>query len=90
MDKRYYSYLADMKLKATEYRIVLVLLTKPYTAAQLVKETGIAKGNTSRYIKKLKKLGSIEIDSIQGSNKYYKAVCDMRKLMELMPGQIEL
>ena len=43
MDKRYYSYLADMKLKATEYRIVLVLLTKPYTAAQLVKETGIAK-----------------------------------------------
>ena len=51
MDKRYYRYLADMKLKATEYRILLVLLTKPYTAAQLVKETGIAKGNTSRYIK---------------------------------------
>lgn len=90
MDKRYYSYLANMQLKATEYRIVLVLLTRPYTAAQLVKETGIAKGNTTRYIKKLKSLGLIEIDRIEGSNRYYKAVCDMKKLMELMPGQIKL
>lgn len=90
MDHRYYRYLAQVNLKATEYKILLMLLTGPYTASQLVKEIGCMKGNTNRYIKKLKLLGLIELDRVEGSNQYYKAVCDMKKLTEIMPGQLKI
>lgn len=90
MDKRYYMHLAHSNLTANEYKILLMLLTDSYTASQLVKEIGKMKNNTDRHIRKLKSLGLIELDRVEGGNKYYKAVCDMKKLMEVMPGQLKL
>lgn len=90
MEKQYYTYLAHCKLKATEYKIILMLLVRPYTSSQLVKELGCMKDNTDKYIKKLKSHGLIEIDRIEGSNKFYKPVTDIKRLMEIMPGQMKI
>ncbi|WP_053983838.1 helix-turn-helix domain-containing protein [Niameybacter massiliensis] len=90
MDKQYYNYLAKCKLKATEYRIILILLVKPCTSSQLVKELGCMKNNTDRYIRNLKSHGLIEIDYIEGANKFYKPVTDIKKLMAIMPGQMKI
>ncbi|MHC1747474.1 MAG: winged helix-turn-helix domain-containing protein [Cellulosilyticaceae bacterium] len=90
MDSKYLMYLANADLKATEYKILLMLLTRPYTAAQIVQALGIMKGNTNRYMKNLENKGLIELDRVEGSNKFYRAVTDMKNLIEVMPGQTKL
>lgn len=90
MDKQYCSYLAQCKLKSTEYRIIFMLLVKSYTSSQLVKELGCMKNNTDKYIKNLKSHGLIEIDRIEGANKFYKPVTDIKKLTAIMPGQMKI
>ncbi|MEG0907025.1 MAG: winged helix-turn-helix domain-containing protein [Cellulosilyticaceae bacterium] len=90
MDRKYLVYLANAKLNATEYKIILLLLTGAYTATQVSSELKIMEQNKARHFKKLKGMGLIEVDDIEGRNKYYRAVTDMRKLVEVMPGQIKI
>lgn len=90
MDKVYYAYLAQCKLTAIEYKIVLMLLIKPYTSAQLERELGCMKSNAVKHMKKLKSLGLIELERTEGHNKFYKPVTDIKKLMAIMPGQLKI
>lgn len=90
MDSKYLVYLANANLNGTEYKIILLLLTKSYTATQVSNELKIMEQNKARYFKKLNGMGLIEVDHIEGRNKYYRAVTDMRKLVGVMPGQIKI
>ncbi|MBN9636896.1 MAG: winged helix-turn-helix transcriptional regulator [Achromobacter sp.] len=87
MNEKYLDYIARLDLKAYEYRILLLLAVKPYTPTQIVNELGVMKQNVNRYIQSLKGLGLIEVDRIEGRNKFYKSVTDIKKLKEFLPGQ---
>ena len=90
MDSKYLLHLAGADLKTTEYKIILMLLTKSYTASQLAAELGIMKQNKNRYIKRLKTMGLIQIERIEGRNVFYRAVTDIKALETIMPGQIKI
>lgn len=90
MDVKYLDYIARLDLKAYEYKILLLLLKKPYTPTQMVQELAVMKQNINRYIQSLKKIGLIEVDRIEGRNKFYRAVTDVKKLTEFIPGQMKI
>lgn len=90
MERKYLSYIARLDLKAYEYKILLMLLEKPYTQMNISVEIGIARQNVNKYIASLKRQGLLEVDRVEGRNKYYRPVTDMKKLVDIMPGQIKI
>lgn len=90
MDKKYLLYIANQDLTATEYKILLVLLTNTCTATQVSKQLGIISQNKDKYFKKLIGKRLIEVSHVDGRNKYYRSVIDMKKLEEVMIGQIKI
>lgn len=89
MDKRYLEYLAKSDLSTYHYKILLLLNIKPYSQAQLADELEILRQNAHRIIKELEARNLIEVDRIEGRNKFYRAVTNMKALPELIPGQIK-
>ena len=91
MNIEYLQYIAKVELSSVQcYKILLLLLTKEYTQAQLSKELGMKSQNTLKYVKELEAAKLIEVDRIEGRNKFYRAVQDVKKLKELIPGQTKL
>ena len=66
--------LAKHKFTGTQYRIMLVLMSdKPYTQSMLAKILEINNAqNLTPAIRELKKLGFLEIDRVEGNNKFLK------------------
>lgn len=77
MDKEYIKYIASVKLSSVQcYRILLTLSIEKYTQAQLCSLLDIRNQHISKYVKELESLNLIEVDRIEGRNKFYKAVTD--------------
>lgn len=91
MNEEYIRHLVKADLSsAYSFKILLLLNLKPYTQAQICVELGMHKGNLTRYIRELERLNLIEVDRIEGRNKFYKATTDMKKIHEVVPGQTKL
>lgn len=73
MNDRYIFFIATLKLTSYHYKILLILNTGAYTTSQLSDILGFSPPNVSKYLKELSEFGLIEVDKIQGRNKYYKA-----------------
>ena len=59
----------------THYKILFLLYRKSYTQVQLCKELGInSPQNITRILNQLIKEGFIEVDRIEGRNKFLRAV----------------
>ncbi|HBJ2623689.1 winged helix-turn-helix transcriptional regulator (plasmid) [Clostridium botulinum] len=81
MNLEYLQHIALAELSSTySYKILLLLLTKEYTQSQLCSILNIKKQNILKYIKELEHLNLIEVDRIEGRNKFYKAITDLEKL----------
>lgn len=90
MDKKYCEHIAKMDLRVTEYKMLLIAVGNTYTANQFALELGLSKSNMDKYIKSLKYKGLIELDRREGNNKFYRAVTDMKKLEQVMQGQMKI
>ncbi len=81
MNLEYLQHIALAELSSTySYKILLLLLTKEYTQSQLCSILNIKKQNILKYVKELEHLNLIEVDRIEGRNKFYKAITDLEKL----------
>ncbi|MDE6671545.1 MAG: hypothetical protein K2K16_05055 [Ruminococcus sp.] len=66
--------LARHKFTGTQYRIMLILMSdKPYTQSMLAEKLKINNAqNLTPAIRELKRLGFLEIDRVEGNNKFLK------------------
>lgn len=91
LDEKYLQYIAMVELSSVHcYKIIMLLLVKSYTQAQLASILDMKVQNVARYAKELKTKGMIEIERVEGRNIFYRAVTDTKKLQELIPGQTKL
>lgn len=78
MNNVYFEKLVSIELSSVQcYRILLLLLIKSYTQSQLSIKLNVKSQNILKYVKELEAANLIEIDRIEGRNKFYKAVKDI-------------
>lgn len=83
MDEKYIKYITSLKFSSVQcYRILLTLTIKICTQAQLCNLLEIRNQHIARYIKELEALNLIEVDRIEGRNKFYKAVTELNKIQQ--------
>lgn len=93
MNKKFLDYLgfiAKLDITTYHYKILLLLNIKSYNQAQLAEELNTYKQNMHKYMKELEALQLVEVDRIEGRNKFYKAVTDIDRLSRVIPGQTKL
>ena len=90
MNDKYLRYIALADISSGfSYKILLLLIEKECTQAQLAILLNIKRQNVPKYMKELGSLGLIEVDRIEGRNKFYRLVTDLNKIKEIIPGQIK-
>lgn len=68
MDKKYFEHIANIKeLGKYHYKILLLLMVRDYSQADISKLLDIKKQNVNRVFKDLEKLGLIEVKEKIGS-----------------------
>ncbi len=73
--QEYFSALAmQNSLTTYHYKVLLLLNVQPYTQAQLSNMLDIQRQNINRVVKDLEQMKLIEVDRIEGRNKFLKAV----------------
>lgn len=84
--------LAKHKFTGTQYRIMLILMSdKPYTQSMLAKVLEINNAqNLTPPIRELKRLGFLEIDRVEGNNKFLKIGENWKKFDEIDVNQLTL
>ena len=86
----YLEYIALQDLKTYHYKTLLMLLKCPLTQSMISNRLEIRKQNMNKITGDLERLGYIEVDRVEGRNKFYKIITDIEKLHTAMKGQIKL
>lgn len=86
----YLIYIAMLDLNAYDYKVLLLLMEKPYNQAALSDTLKTTRQSIHKCIKGLETKNLIEVDRQEGRNKYYRAVSDLEKLRQLIHGQTKL
>lgn len=89
-DAEYLKILALMDLKTYHYKILLILNSEPQNQAQIAKILNIQKQNIYKYIKYLERLNLIEVDRVEGKNKFYRIISNSDHIKNVIPGQIKI
>lgn len=74
---------------AYHYRVLMLLLTKSYTQAQLADKLGIKRQNVHRYIKELEEHDYILVDRVEGRNKFLKANTSVSSIRATLNEQVK-
>ena len=88
MKVEYIDYLTTLDISGQAFRILLALNIKNQTQSQIQSELSIQdKAQVNKLFKDLSNRGLIEISKVEGRNKFYKAVKDVKRLRINIPGQ---
>ena len=80
----YFEILATSNfITAYHYRVMLMLLTGNYTQTQIANNLHLKVQNVHTCVRDLEKQGLIEVDRIEGKNKFLKAVTSVKRVREL-------
>lgn len=91
MEKSYIGYLLDTDItSALAFKVLLLLTTGTYTQTQIGDRLDLHKQNTSKHIGVLLELGLIEVVKTEGKNKFYKAITNIDRLKNYIPGQTKM
>lgn len=90
MNKKLIEYVAlEPSLKGSHYKILLLLSIRPCNQSFISSSLGIKKQNINKCFKELLDFGLIEVDRIEGRNKFYKVISDVSKINDLpLKGQL--
>ena len=78
----YLTALSTADFTTYHYKILLLLAVQPMTQAQIADFLQTKKQNINKYASELTKLGLLEVDRIEGKNKFLKAVNSFPKANE--------
>ena len=82
LKNEYMKELVSERYTASQYMILLILWQdKPQTAVQMARTIGVHKQAMTKLLQELKEDGHIEVDRIEGRNKFYRA-CPNRQPKE--------
>jgi hypothetical protein len=91
VDTKYLEHLSLVDLSSAYcYKILMLLLIREYTQAQVSDLLKIQKQNTSKYFKELEHNHLIHRTRVEGKNIFFKAVTDVKMLKLNLPGQINI
>lgn len=88
MKTEYIDYLTTLDISGQSFRILLALNIKEHTQTQIQEKLNIQdKAQVNKLFKDLSNRGLIEISKVEGRNKFYKAVKDVKRPRINIPGQ---
>lgn len=88
MKVEYIDYLTTLDIGGQAFRILLALNIKERTQSQIQEKLSIQdKAQVNKLFKDLSNRGLIEISKVEGRNKFYKAIKDVKRLSINIPGQ---
>lgn len=88
MKVEYIEYLISLDISGQAFRILLALNIKEYTQSQIQEKLSIQdKAQVNKLFKDLSNRGLIEISKVEGRNKFYRAVTNIKRLKINIPGQ---
>lgn len=88
MKTEYIDYLTTLDISGQSFRILLALNIKEHTQTQIQEKLNIQdKAQVNKLFKDLSNRGLIEISKVEGRNKFYKSVKDVKRLRINIPGQ---
>lgn len=90
MNKNYIEYIAVQDLTTYHYKILLLLGARTLTQAQLCETLNVKKQNLHKYIKELETMNLIEVDRIEGRNKFYRSITNVNRLTGNIKGQTKI
>lgn len=90
MKNEYIEYLSTLNLSGLSFRVLMLLITKPYTQSSISILLDKDRQIINKAFNKLKYYGLIEIVRKEGRNEFYRAVTDVKKLKTNIAGQIKL
>lgn len=90
MNKDYCLYLASQDLNSTDYKILLLLTNGVYTQVQIAQMLGMQRQNIHPSMKKLESMHLVQVDRIEGKNKFFKSITNADVLKNHIPGQTKL
>ena len=88
MKTEYINYLTTLDISGQAFRTLLALNIKDYTQSQIQEELNIQdKAQANKLFKDLSRRGLIELSKVEGRNKFYKAITEVKRLRANIPGQ---
>ena len=88
MKGEYIEYLTSLDISGQAFRILLALNTREYTQFQIQEKLSIQdKAQVNKLFKDLSNRGLIEISKVEGRNKFYRAITNIKRLKINIPGQ---
>lgn len=88
MEVEYIEYLIFLEISGQAFRILLALNTREYTQSQIQEKLSIQdKAQVNKLFKDLSNRGLIEISKVEGRNKFYRAITNIKRLKINIPGQ---
>lgn len=85
----YLEYIALRELTTYHYKTLLILVDKPQTQSMISDVLGVKKQNLNKIMRELEQAGFVEVDRVEGRNKFYRAVLDLDRLQNTLPGQVK-
>lgn len=90
MREAYIKHLAAQDISGMCFRVLLLLNTCSYTQSYIAFLLNTDRQAINKVFLRLEHLGLIEVASVQGKNKFYRAVTDLKRLRLNEPGQMKL
>ncbi|WP_298127145.1 transcriptional regulator [uncultured Clostridium sp.] len=88
MRVEYIEYLTNLEISGQAFRVLLALNIKEYTQSQIREKLNIQdKAQVNKLFKDLIYKGLIEVTKVEGRNKFYRAITDVKSLKVNIPGQ---
>ena len=88
MKVEYIEYLTSLDISGQAFRVLLALNIKEYTQSQIQEKLNIQdKSQVNKLFKELDHRGLIEISKIEGRNKFYRAITNVKRLRVNIAGQ---
>ena len=88
MKEQYIRYLTTLDISGQAFKILLALNIQENTQSKIQEELNIKdKAQVNKIFKELSYRGLIEASKVEGRNKFYKAITDIKRLRINIPGQ---
>lgn len=88
MKEQYIRYLTTLDISGQAFKVLLALNIQENTQSKIQEELNIKdKAQVNKIFKELNYRGLIEITKVEGRNKFYKAITDIKRLSINIPGQ---
>ncbi|SDO75859.1 MarR family transcriptional regulator [Clostridium gasigenes] len=90
MKEEYIKHLTTIDISGLCFRVLMLLVIGNYTQSAIANLLNKDRQVINKKINELEKSGLIELVKIQGTNKFYRAIVDIKRLKVNIPGQIKM